>query len=71
MCFFVFSTEVFCPVISAPVNGKITSCYTVVKGACTFECNNGYIMSSGDMVQTCNPDGQWSGSTPVCNGEYV
>ncbi|XP_019643147.1 PREDICTED: CUB and sushi domain-containing protein 2-like [Branchiostoma belcheri] len=33
-----------------------------------FECDPGYVMTSGSPVRTCRDDGTWDGETPVCGG---
>ena len=36
----------------------------------TYTCDLSYNNTSGDLVRTCQADGQWSGDAPVCTGEY-
>ncbi len=34
----------------------------------TYECDEGFSITYGDTVQTCQADGLWSGRTPNCSG---
>ncbi len=36
----------------------------------TYSCNTGYTRS-GDQTRTCQANGDWSGSEPVCNRECI
>ncbi|XP_078578150.1 P-selectin-like [Branchiostoma floridae x Branchiostoma japonicum] len=60
-----------CPVLSTPVNGRI-SCNTSFSfrhpETCTFTCNHGYLMSAGTSSRTCEADGTWTGSDVACSG---
>ncbi len=35
----------------------------------TYECDEGFNITFGDTVQTCQADGLWSGRTPNCSGK--
>ena len=37
----------------------------------TCICDIGYKLASGNLERQCQANGQLSGSTPVCSGEYV
>lgn len=32
----------------------------------TYTCNDGLVAVSGDTTRTCEANGQWSGSEPMC-----
>ena len=51
--------------------GNVTNATRHLKGleyedTVTYECNDGFFMSSGDDVLMCDADRQWFGSYPVC-----
>jgi len=63
---------VFCPLLTNPVNGMITCSLgddgvSSYEDTCTFTCNTGYVLTSSD-TRTCQSDGSWSGSQPLCLG---
>lgn len=35
----------------------------------TYECVLAYNYSGGNLVQTCQEDGTWSGQSPICLGQ--
>ena len=36
----------------------------------TAECIVGYELSSGNLVRTCQENGEWSGQEPICTSRY-
>ena len=36
----------------------------------TIICDVGYYISSGDDERTCQNDGNWSGTEPICSSKY-
>ncbi|XP_078686059.1 seizure protein 6-like [Branchiostoma floridae x Branchiostoma belcheri] len=60
-----------CKVVpAAPAHGHVTAMelsdprrYVAV-----YECDPGYVMTSGSPVRTCRDDGTWDGEPPVCGG---
>ena len=36
----------------------------------TYECITGYNHSTGDLLRTCQSDGQWDGQLPTCVSKY-
>ncbi|XP_052076547.1 sushi, von Willebrand factor type A, EGF and pentraxin domain-containing protein 1-like isoform X2 [Mytilus californianus] len=58
---------VSCP---GPGNGQFTeeqtySSYSFSE-TITYSCIKGYKIQSGDLIRSCQADGTWSGSSPVC-----
>ena len=51
-----------------PENGQRVVTSNLVTGVVTFSCNHGYFLF-GNAQRTCLPTGQWSGTTPSCEGE--
>jgi len=69
-----------CQDLSDPENGDIdffvdtNSTFDVLTTA-VYKCDTGYNLTGGDTVRTClgsnnNPDGDWSGVAPSCEGEF-
>ena len=62
-----------CPLLTAPSNGMF-SCSLGGDGVpstgdtCTFTCNTGYELT-GNHTRTCQSDGSWSDSVPMCRHE--
>ena len=68
MCFLLLG----CPSLNDPSNGMI-SCSMGgdgvpgnAGGTCTYTCNTGYVLTNSN-TRTCQSDGNWSGSAPMCN----
>lgn len=57
-------TEV-CPLLEAPAHGTIAAPQTSVGATATYACEPGYTLE-GAAARTCQEDGTWSGSPPVC-----
>ena len=70
MCFFLL---VSCPLLDSPDKGMI-SCSLGDDGVlsyedtCTYTCNTGYELTNSN-TRTCQSDGSWSGSAPMCRRE--
>ena len=69
MCFLLLA----CPSLNDPSNGIIT-CSLGDDGVpdpgdtCTYTCNTGYELT-GSHTRTCQSNGSWSGSAPLCRRE--
>lgn len=37
----------------------------------TYECNEGFNHTGGDLLVTCQAGGTWSGSPAVCSSEFL
>ncbi|XP_064386119.1 sushi, von Willebrand factor type A, EGF and pentraxin domain-containing protein 1-like isoform X4 [Halichondria panicea] len=59
-------TVVSCGSLDDPINGRVTTTGTTLSNIATYTCNTGYTRS-GDQTRTCQANGDWSGSEPVCN----
>ena len=35
-----------------------------------YKCNSGFILEEGDLVRTCQENGEWDGDPPLCVGMY-
>ena len=66
MCFPLLA----CSSLNDPSNGMI-SCSLGSDGVpstgdnCIYTCNTGYVLT-GSNTRTCQSDGSWSGSAPMC-----
>ncbi|XP_013402131.1 signal peptide, CUB and EGF-like domain-containing protein 1 [Lingula anatina] len=58
--------QVTCPPLPAPANGKVTACQVSINDVCSFDCDNGYILSPSNQQRKCQPDGSWTGSDVTC-----
>ena len=54
-----------CPNVSEPVNGEMLLPGLLVDDIATFTCNTGYELV-GEQTITCQTNGTWSNSPPVC-----
>ncbi len=61
-------TAVVCPSLSNPANGIVDlSQGTSLNAVATYSCNVGYRLE-GTGQRTCDPEGGWSDTQPVCEG---
>ena len=61
--------SVDCGEVQAINNGKfLYSRGTAVSSVATYSCNPGYTLV-GTAARTCQPNGMWSASAPVCQGQ--
>ncbi len=62
-------TAVVCPILSNPANGVVDlSQGTSLNAVATFSCNVGYKLREGMGRLTCGPEGEWSDTLPMCDG---
>uniref|UniRef100_A0A803SW40 p-selectin n=1 Tax=Anolis carolinensis TaxID=28377 RepID=A0A803SW40_ANOCA len=58
-----------CPVLHAPVNGKLNCShphgYFAYNSSCAFSCDTGFVRVGSEMLN-CMALGEWTGSDPVC-----
>ena len=59
-----------CGTLQYPDNGVVSFKSTTPGSIATYSCFLGYVLV-GTRKRTCNSDGQWSGSTPVCRGQVL
>lgn len=69
---FIFHTVVMCPDLPSPPNADVQHPNgPEYQSTAVYTCDNGYERSSGNLERTCEADGTWSGSEPVCSGETL
>ena len=61
-----YSLVVSCEVLIDPANGQVShTAGTTFGQTVTYSCDTGYNLV-GDSTRTCQADGIWSGSAPIC-----
>ncbi len=61
-----YSTAINCGHLTDPANGQVdTSSGTIFGSTATYSCDSGYTLS-GSSSRTCEDDGLWTQSEPVC-----
>ena len=57
---------VSCPPLAPPIDGDVT-----VRGnVANYSCNPDYALVNGSSNRTCQPNGKWNGSAPICKGDH-
>lgn len=71
MLIFLAIAVVTCPSLERPPNGDVELPNGVeYQSRAFYNCSTGYRLTAGDLTRTCGAEGAWSGSEPVCTGEY-
>ena len=70
---YMHNLGVDCDVLDTIENGYIEySDGTVYLSVATYNCHIGHELTmSGDEMRTCGSDGNWNGTAPTCNSEYL
>lgn len=63
-----YTVVVDCGPLGNPPNGEVMTMGTLEGAMAVYACNPGFLLE-GEMSRTCQGDGQWSGSEPVCAGK--
>jgi hypothetical protein len=58
-------TPIDCYQPAGILNGKVNATYTTWGSIASYTCNSGYSMT-GASTRTCQSDGTWSGTLPIC-----
>ena len=66
----LYSTEVYCPWLPAPVNGTKSTNETVFGTMVQFACLEG-LGVVGSLSLVCESSGTWSGFVPVCTCNQI
>lgn len=61
-------TEIECPTLQNPANGRVTLTGVTFGSTATYECDSGFVLV-GDEERMCQDSGEWSGDEPLCIGE--
>ena len=54
-----------CGPLDPPTEGSVSINGTIVGSTATYTCNDGFTLQGGS-TRTCQTNGQWSGSAPIC-----
>ena len=54
-----------CGPLNPPTDGLVSITGTTVGSTATYTCNDGFGLQ-GQSTRTCQTNGQWSGSAPIC-----
>ena len=54
-----------CGPLDAPNDGSVSISGTIVGSTATYTCNDGFRLQ-GQSTRTCQTNGEWSGSAPIC-----
>lgn len=60
-----------CGALTAPTNGDVIAAATTFGSIASYFCDGGFMMSGGTPDRTCQADGSWSGSAPMCVPEII
>ena len=63
-----FLTEISCPALAKPTNGKMIGNDFRYQGVVTFTCRKGYTLR-GSQQRTCEANKRWTGETTTCSGK--
>ena len=55
-----------CPLLAVPQNGYLNSTTAILGAVVSVSCNDGYTLQ-GSAVLTCQNDGSWDTSVPICS----
>ncbi len=58
-------TAVQCPVLESPKDGQVQFTSTSFGAVARYRCHAGFTLE-GDEERTCQADGSWSGTIPLC-----
>ena len=62
-----FLAGVVCPELENPRNGRVSlPMGTAFGDLANYTCDDGLLPVFGDTIRTCEANGQWSGSEPIC-----
>lgn len=60
-----------CGALTPPANGTVIAAATTFGSIASYFCDGGFMMSGGTPDRTCQADGSWSGSAPMCVPEII
>ena len=61
-----FALLLDCRVPASPAGGNVSAPSTTYGSEASYSCNTGYNMN-GAATRTCEADGYWNGSLPICD----
>ena len=63
-------TAIDCGILLAPRNGGVSFKSTQFGSVAFYSCNEGFRLV-GAETQTCQDNGEWSGTAPTCQGVHL
>ena len=60
-----------CGPLPPPANGDVIAAATTFGSIASYFCDAGFMMSGGTPDRTCQADGSWTGSPPMCVPEII
>ena len=60
------SSVIDCGSLDDPNNGQVELSNTTFRSTANFTCSQGYSLSNGNSIRTCEANGEWSGDSPIC-----
>ena len=57
--------------VTTPLNGQMSGNRFEYDKHLQFSCNDGYELVGGSSEITCQADGTWDGTVPICNSEFM
>ncbi|XP_065935020.1 sushi, von Willebrand factor type A, EGF and pentraxin domain-containing protein 1 isoform X1 [Magallana gigas] len=60
-------SEILCPNVTDPGNGRVESIDNKVNGSLLYSCNTDFEVTSGNLSRVCTLNGTWSGGPPICS----
>ena len=66
----MYLTEISCGPLSAVQfsTNSVTNGDNLFGDVATYVCDSYYTLSSGNLMRTCQSNGNWSGTAPICQG---
>lgn len=61
-------TEINCPILERPNNGRVTLTGTVIGARAIYSCEDGFALEGSSEI-ACGNDGLWVDDPPVCSGK--
>ena len=69
---FLLSLAEDCGPLSDPVNGRVVTPNGTTFGfQASYNCNEGFFISAGSPIRSCEANGVWSGFEPTCMSKYL
>lgn len=60
-----------CGSLTPPANGDVVAPTTTLGSIASYFCDAGFMMSGGTASRTCQTDGTWDGTPPMCVPEII
>ena len=61
---------VTCGFLIIPIDGNVRENGSSIGAVAEFSCNAGYVLIGASSI-FCQPNGNWSSESPVCQGQFL